>query len=98
MTPLRKVEYIRRKKTHNRYYCQQCRIYYQGYNHRCPTPQYRSSSPTTSEGEGWINPNPMIVKLKAKSLMLKEFNSWLKLDPKGKRNADLIWGRPDDSE
>src|SRR6266498_3124999 len=38
MVPLRKVEYIRRKKTHNRYYCQQCCIYYQGYNHRCPVP------------------------------------------------------------
>ncbi len=28
MAPLRKVEYIRRKKTHNRHYCQQCHIYY----------------------------------------------------------------------
>src|SRR6266498_650577 len=59
----RKVEYIRRKKTHNGHYCQQYRIYYQGYNHRCPTLQNHSSSPiTSSEGGGWINPNPMIVK------------------------------------
>src|SRR6266496_6861472 len=53
MASLRKVEYIRRKKTHNGHYCQQCHIYYQGYNHRCLTPtfQSRSSSPTTkSEG------------------------------------------------
>src|SRR6266540_2215999 len=28
MAPLRKVEIIRRKKTHNGHYCQQCRIYY----------------------------------------------------------------------
>src|SRR6266542_3580475 len=48
MTPSRKVEIIRRKKTHNGHYCQQCRIYYQGYNHRYPTPQHHSSSPTTS--------------------------------------------------
>src|SRR6266540_6219144 len=39
IVPLKKVENIRRKKTHNEHYCQQCRIYYQGYNHRCPTPQ-----------------------------------------------------------
>src|SRR6266536_3329463 len=39
MAPPRKVEIIRRKKTHNGHYCQQCRIYYQGYRHRCPTPQ-----------------------------------------------------------
>src|SRR6266542_3034466 len=38
MAPPRKVEIIRRKKTHNGHYCQQCRIYYQGYKHRCPTP------------------------------------------------------------
>src|SRR6266498_1311994 len=38
MASLRKVEIIRRKKTHNGHYCQQCRIYYQGYKHRCPTP------------------------------------------------------------
>ncbi len=38
MVPFKKVEYIRRKKTHNGHYCQQCRIYYQGYNHRCLTP------------------------------------------------------------
>ena len=37
MAPPRKVEIIRRKKTHNGHYCQQCCIYYQGYNHRCPT-------------------------------------------------------------
>ena len=112
MAPPRKVEIIRRKKTHNGYYCQQCRIYYQGYKHRCPTPiptpqprsnssfyQYRSSSPTTdSEGEEWINSNPMIVKLKAKSLIPKEFDSWPKFDPKGKWNADQIWGEPDESE
>src|SRR6266540_4309081 len=35
MTPPRKVEYIRRKKTHNGHYCQQCHIYYQEYKHRC---------------------------------------------------------------
>src|SRR6266540_413809 len=39
MAPSRKVEIIRRKKTHNGHYCQQCRIYYQGYKHRCLTPQ-----------------------------------------------------------
>ncbi len=38
ITPFRKVEYIRRKKIHNGQYCQKCCIYYQGYNHRCPTP------------------------------------------------------------
>src|SRR6266498_5893589 len=38
MASPRKVEIIRRKKTHNRHYCQQCRIYYQGYSHRCLTP------------------------------------------------------------
>src|SRR6266498_4871754 len=53
MAPFRKVEYIRRKKTHNRYYCQQCCLYYQGYNHKCPIPQYHDNSPITSEGEGW---------------------------------------------
>src|SRR6266545_2601919 len=62
MASPRKVEIIRRKKTHNGHYCQQCRIYYQEYKYRCPTPtptltpqlcsnftsyQYRSSSPTT---------------------------------------------------
>src|SRR6266540_6336388 len=60
MAPLRKVEYIRRKKTHNGHYCQQCHIYYQGYNHRCPTSQNCDNFPTTSEGGGWINPNLMI--------------------------------------
>src|SRR6266540_2628483 len=49
IAPSRKVEYIRRKKTHNGQYCQQCHIYYQGYNHRCPTPQNCDSSPITSE-------------------------------------------------
>src|SRR6266540_2814307 len=39
MASPRKVEIIRRKKTHNGHYCQQCRIYYQGYRHRCLTPQ-----------------------------------------------------------
>src|SRR6266498_1993417 len=51
MAPPRKVEYIRKKKTHNGHYCQQCCIYYQGYNHRCPTPtlipQHLSRSLTT---------------------------------------------------
>src|SRR6266498_3780809 len=57
MAPPRKVEIIRRKKIHNGHYCQQCRIYYQGYRHRCLTPQpqpkpqsqyyYRTHSPTT---------------------------------------------------
>src|SRR6266511_2505954 len=47
MAPLRKVEYIRRKKTHNGYYCQQCRIYYQGYNHGCLISQNCSNSLTT---------------------------------------------------
>src|SRR6266540_5617378 len=89
MAPPRKVEIIRRKKTHNGHYCQQCRIYYQGYKHRCPTPtptpQPQSRSPTTeSKGGGWINPNPMIVKPKQKSLIPKEFDSWPKLKPKGK--------------
>src|SRR6266542_2613525 len=126
MAPLRKVEIIRRKKTHNGHYCQQCRIYYQGYQHRCPTPQPppqpkpqppipdnhsrrnnhyyselqdRSRSPTTeSEGEGWINSNPMIVKPKQKSPIPKEWDSWPKLDPKGKWNADQTWGGPDESE
>ncbi len=98
MVPFRKIEYIRRKKIHNGHYCQRCHIYYQGYNHRCPTPQYHDSSLTISEEEGWINPNPMIVKLKSKSSRLKEFDSWPKLDPKGKWNADLAWGGPDDSE
>src|SRR6266498_1874215 len=37
MAPPRKVEIIRRKKTHNRHYCQQCYIFYQGYKHKCPT-------------------------------------------------------------
>ncbi len=87
----RKVEYIRRKKIHNGHYCQQCRIYYQGYNYRCPTPtpQPHSKSPITdSKGEGWINPNPMIVKFKQKSLIPKEFDSWPKLNPNGKWNPD----------
>src|SRR6266542_4330383 len=101
MVPPRKVEIIRRKKTHNGHYCQQCCIYYQGYKHRCstPTPQPRSCSPTTeSEGGGWINPNPMIMKPKQKSLIPKEFDSWPKLDPKGKWNVDQTWDRPDKSE
>ena len=115
MAPPRKVEYIRRKKTHNRHYCQQCRIYYQGYRHRCLTPQpqpqlqfqpqqqpqktYRSRSLTTeSEGGGWINPNPMILKPKQESPIPKEWDSWPKLDPKGKWNAEQTWGRPDESE
>src|SRR6266511_1079499 len=74
MAPPRKVEVVRRKKTHNGHYCQQCCIYYQRYRHRCLTPQpkpqpkpqpqpryqNRNHSPTTeSEGRGWINPNPM---------------------------------------
>ncbi len=78
MVPLRKVKIIRRKKTHNGHYCQQYHIYYQGYNHRCPTPTYRSSSLTMSnEGGGWINPNSMIVKPKpkAKALIPKEWDS-----------------------
>ena len=78
MVPPRKVKIIRRKKTYNGYYYQQCHIYYQGYNYRCltSTPQSRSRSLTTSsEGEGWINSNPMIVKPKAKSLIPKEFDS-----------------------
>ncbi len=76
MVSSRKVEYIRRKKTHNGHYCQQYRIYYQGYNHRCLTLQYHDSSPiTSSEEEGWINPNPMIIKLKSKSPKPKEFDS-----------------------
>ncbi len=98
MAPSRKVEYIRRKKTHNGHYCQQYRIYYQGYSHRCPAPPSHSSSPTISEGEGWINPNPMIVKPKQKSLIPKEFDSWPKLNLKGKWNADQTWDRPNDSE
>src|SRR6266498_1205025 len=68
MASPRKVEIIRRKKTHNGHYCQQCRIYYQEYKYRCLTPQpqpqpepknqqqypYYSRSPTTeSEGGGW---------------------------------------------
>jgi len=84
MVPLRKVEYIQRKKTHNRHYCQQCHIYYQEYNYRYFTLQYHDSSPTTSEGGGWINSNPIIIKSKTKSLKLKEFDSWPKLDSKGK--------------
>src|SRR6266540_2423550 len=101
IVPFRKVEIIRRKKTHNRHYCQQCRIYYQGYNHRCstPTPQPRSYSPTTeSEGGGWINPNPMIVKLKQKSLIPKEFDTWPKLDPNKEWDRDQLWDGPDESE
>ena len=126
MATFRKVEIIRRKKTYNGHYCQQCRIYYQGYKHRCPTPQPqpqpkpqppipdnhsrrnnhyyselqdRSRSPTTeSEGEGWINFNLMIVKPKQKLPIPKEWDSWPKLDPKGKWNADQTWGGPDESE
>src|SRR6266511_2910446 len=74
----RKDEIIRRKKTYNGHYCQQCRIYYQGYNHRChtPIPITRSSSPTTSKEGGWINSNPMIIKSKSKgkSPIPKEFD------------------------
>jgi len=84
IAPPRKVKIIRRKKTHNGHYCHQCRIYYQGYNHRCLTSKNADSSPTTSEGGGWVNFNPMIIKPKFKSPMPKEFDSWPKLDPKGK--------------
>ena len=102
MASPRKVKIIRRKKTHNGHYCQQCHIYYQGYNHRChtPTPPIRNSFPTESEGGGWINSNPMIVKpkSKAKSLILKEWDSWPKLDLNGKWNSDQTWGRPNESE
>src|SRR6266540_6207827 len=91
MASPKKVEIIRRKKTHNGHYCQQCCIYYQGYNHRCLTSQNRSSSSSSEEGR-WINTNSMIIKPKSKSLMPKEFDSWLKLDLKGKWNANLIWG------
>ena len=115
MAPSHKVEIIRRKKTHNRHYCQQCRIYYQGYQHRCLAPQpqtqlqtqpktqpqyqYRSHSPTTeSEGGGWINSNPMIVKPKQQSLIPKEFDSWPKLDPNKEWDRDQLWGGPDESE
>src|SRR6266542_481744 len=48
MAPPRKVEIIRRKKTYNGHYCQQCHIYYQGYKHKCPIPQNRNNSLTTS--------------------------------------------------
>src|SRR6266498_5425790 len=51
----RKVKYIRRKKTYNGHYCQQCQIYYQGYKHRCLTFQYRDNSSITSEEGEWIN-------------------------------------------
>src|SRR6266540_6437488 len=59
MAPPRKVEIIRRKKTYNGHYYQQCRVYYQGYKHRYTKPQtqpqYYSHSPITeSEGGGWI--------------------------------------------
>ena len=40
----------------------------------------------------------MIIKSKLKSLKLKEFDSWPKLDPKGKWDANLIQDRSDDSE
>ena len=30
--------------------------------------------------------------------MLKEFDSWPKLDPKGKQNVDQTWGGSDESE
>ncbi len=111
MAPPRKVEIIRRKKTHNRHYCQQCCIYYQEYRHRCLIPQlipqpepqpqlqYCSHFSTTeSEGEGWINSNPMIVKLKQKFPIPKEWDSWPKLDPNKKWDHDQLWGRPDESE
>src|SRR6266540_4396175 len=84
MAPSRKVEYIRRKKIHNGHYCQQCRIYYQGYNYKCLIPQYRDNFSITSKEGGWINPNLMIVKSKSKASRPKEFDSWPKLDLKGK--------------
>ncbi len=40
----------------------------------------------------------MIIKLKSKSLRPKEFDSWPKLDLKGKWNANLVWDGPDDSK
>ena len=52
MIPLRKVEYIRKKKTHNGHYCTQYHIYYQGYNHKCLISQYYDSSLIISEGGG----------------------------------------------
>ena len=51
-----------------------------------------------SEEGGQINSNPMIIKPKTKASRTKEFDSWPKLDPKGEWNADLIQGRPNDSE
>ena len=105
MAPPRKVEIIRRKKTHNGHYYKQCCIYYQGYNHRCPTstlpskPQNCSRFPTTeSEGGGWINPNPMIIKPKQKSPIPKEFDNWPKLDPNKEWDRDQLWDGPDESE
>src|SRR6266542_2682984 len=115
MAPPRKVEIIRRKKTHNEHYCQQCRIYYQGYWHRYPTPtptpipqpqpqlqpqyQYRSRSPTTeSEGGGWINSNPMVIKPRQETPIFKEFDTWPKLDPNKEWDRDQLWGGPDESE
>src|SRR6266540_5787070 len=44
MAPFRKVKIIRRKKTHNRHYCQQCRIYYQEYRYRCLMSQLQPQS------------------------------------------------------
>ncbi len=84
MAPPRKVKIIRRKKIHNGHYCQQCRIYYQGYNYKCLIPQYRDNFSITSKEGGWINPNLMIVKSKSKASRPKEFDSWPKLDLKGK--------------
>ena len=40
----------------------------------------------------------MIIKPKSKSARPKEFDSWPKLDPKGKWNIDLAWGGSDNSE
>ena len=40
----------------------------------------------------------MIIKPKSKPLRLKEFDSWPKLDPKGKWNANLAWGESDNSK
>src|SRR6266542_1592140 len=135
MAPPREVEIIRRKKIHNGHYCQQCRIYYQGYRHRCRTPQSQSQPqpqpqpqlqpqphdsysthsrrnnhryPTLqsrnhsltigSEGGGWINPNPIIVKPKKNFPIPKEFDSWPKLDLNKEWDRDQLWGGPEESE
>src|SRR6266545_730379 len=52
----RKVEIIRRKKTHNGHYCQQCRIYYQGYRHRCLTPQPQPQPQPQSQPQPQLQP------------------------------------------